>query len=127
MGGRPGEAARFVLCERKVHGACQPVRKWRGSSQQLAPPRTTPGKIFGACLSTTEELYFLQPARSKRGQNCTPLFYPIDQQGLQENHAAAGRELRVRPDPAYAKYPPKPVIRCDGYRKKDQTEGVEER
>jgi hypothetical protein len=30
-------------------------------------------------------------------------------------------------DPAYPKYPPQPVIRCDGYRKKEQTQGVEER
>ena len=30
-------------------------------------------------------------------------------------------------DPAYAKYPPQPVVRCDGYRTKEPTEGVEER
>ena len=30
-------------------------------------------------------------------------------------------------DPAYSKYPPQPVVRCDGYRKKEQTEGAEER
>ena len=30
-------------------------------------------------------------------------------------------------DPAYPKYPPQPVVRCDGYRMKEQTEGVEER
>jgi hypothetical protein len=30
-------------------------------------------------------------------------------------------------DLAYPKYPPQPVVRCDGYRKKEQTEGVEER
>ena len=30
-------------------------------------------------------------------------------------------------DPAYPKYPPQPVVRCDGYRKKEQTQGVEER
>jgi hypothetical protein len=30
-------------------------------------------------------------------------------------------------DPAYSKYPPQPVVRCDGYRKNEQTEGVEER
>ena len=30
-------------------------------------------------------------------------------------------------DPAYPKYLPQPVVRCDGYRKKEQTEGVEER
>jgi hypothetical protein len=30
-------------------------------------------------------------------------------------------------DPAYPKYPPQPVVRCDGYQKKEQTEGVEER
>jgi len=28
-------------------------------------------------------------------------------------------------NPAYAKYPPQPVGQCDGYRKKEQTEGVE--
>ena len=27
-----------------------------------------------------------------------------------------------QPDPAYPKYPPQPVVRCDGYRKKEQTE-----
>jgi hypothetical protein len=25
-------------------------------------------------------------------------------------------------DPAYAKYPPQPVVQCDGYQKKDKTE-----
>ena len=30
-------------------------------------------------------------------------------------------------DPAYPKYPPQPVVRCDGYRKKEPTQGVEER
>ena len=25
-------------------------------------------------------------------------------------------------DPAYPKYPPQPVVRCDGYQKKDKTE-----
>ena len=25
-------------------------------------------------------------------------------------------------DPDYPKYPPQPVVRCDGYRKKDKTE-----
>ena len=30
-------------------------------------------------------------------------------------------------DTAYPKYPPQPVVRCDGYRKKEQTEGVVER
>ena len=30
-------------------------------------------------------------------------------------------------DTAYPKYPPQPVVRCDGYRKKEQTEGVEGR
>lgn len=30
-------------------------------------------------------------------------------------------------DPDYPKYPPQPVVRCDGYRKKEPTEGVEER
>ena len=30
-------------------------------------------------------------------------------------------------NPEYAKYPPQPVVRCDGYRKKEQTEGVVER
>jgi hypothetical protein len=30
-------------------------------------------------------------------------------------------------DPAYPKYPQQPVVRCEGYRKKEQTEGVEER
>jgi hypothetical protein len=30
-------------------------------------------------------------------------------------------------DPAYPKYPPQPVVRCDGYQKKEPTGGVEER
>ena len=30
-------------------------------------------------------------------------------------------------DPEYPKYPPQPVLRCEGYQKKEQTEGVEER
>jgi hypothetical protein len=30
-------------------------------------------------------------------------------------------------DPAYAKYPPQPVVRCDGYRKKEKTGGTTER
>ena len=30
-------------------------------------------------------------------------------------------------DPAYPKYPPQPVVRCDGHRKKEQAQGVEER
>ena len=30
-------------------------------------------------------------------------------------------------DPAYSKYPPQPVVRCEGYREKEQTEGVKER
>jgi hypothetical protein len=30
-------------------------------------------------------------------------------------------------DPAYPKYPPQPVVRCDGNREKGPTEGVEER
>ena len=30
-------------------------------------------------------------------------------------------------DPAYPKYPPQPVVRCEGYQRKEQTEGVEER
>jgi hypothetical protein len=30
-------------------------------------------------------------------------------------------------DPAYPKYPPQPVVRCDGYQKKKQTDGVVER
>jgi hypothetical protein len=30
-------------------------------------------------------------------------------------------------DPAYPKYPPQPVVRCDGYRKKERTRGVEGR
>ena len=30
-------------------------------------------------------------------------------------------------DPAYPKYPPQPVVRCDGYRKSEQAQGVEER
>ena len=30
-------------------------------------------------------------------------------------------------DPAYSKYPPQPVVRGGGYRKNEQTEGVEER
>jgi hypothetical protein len=28
---------------------------------------------------------------------------------------------------AYPKYPPQPVVRCDGYQQREQTEGVEER
>jgi hypothetical protein len=27
-------------------------------------------------------------------------------------------------NPVYPKYPPQPVVRCDGYRKKEQTEGL---
>jgi hypothetical protein len=30
-------------------------------------------------------------------------------------------------NPAYPKYPPQPVVRCEGYRKKEPTQGVEER
>ena len=30
-------------------------------------------------------------------------------------------------NPAYPKYPPQPVVRCDGYQKKELTEGVAER
>ena len=30
-------------------------------------------------------------------------------------------------DPDYPKAPPQPVVRCDGYRKKELTQGVEER
>ena len=30
-------------------------------------------------------------------------------------------------DRAYPKYPPQPVVQCDGYRQKGQTEGVTER
>jgi hypothetical protein len=30
-------------------------------------------------------------------------------------------------DPAFPKYPPQPVVRCDGYRKKEQTGGTVER
>ena len=30
-------------------------------------------------------------------------------------------------DPASPKYPPQPVVRCDGYQKQEQAEGVEER
>ena len=30
-------------------------------------------------------------------------------------------------DPDYPKYPAQPVVRCDGYRKEEQTQGVEER
>ena len=30
-------------------------------------------------------------------------------------------------DPAYPKYPPQPVVRCAGHRKREQNEGVEER
>ena len=30
-------------------------------------------------------------------------------------------------NPEYAKYPSQPVVRCDGYRKKEQTEGIVER
>ena len=30
-------------------------------------------------------------------------------------------------DPAYPKYPPQPVARCEGYRKKEPAKGVEER
>ena len=29
-------------------------------------------------------------------------------------------------EPDYPKYPSQPVVRCDGYRKKEQTEGIEE-
>ena len=29
--------------------------------------------------------------------------------------------------PSYPKYPAQPVVRCDGYRKEEQTQGVEER
>ena len=29
--------------------------------------------------------------------------------------------------PAFPKYPPQPVVRCDGYRKKEPAEGVEGR
>jgi hypothetical protein len=29
-------------------------------------------------------------------------------------------------DPEYPKYPPQPVVRCDGYRKKEEREGAEE-
>jgi hypothetical protein len=29
-------------------------------------------------------------------------------------------------NPDYVKYPPQPVVRCDGYQKKEQTEGVVE-
>jgi hypothetical protein len=32
-----------------------------------------------------------------------------------------------KPDTDYPKYPPQPVVRCVDYRKKEQTEGVEER
>ena len=30
-------------------------------------------------------------------------------------------------NPAYPKYPPQPVVRCEGYQKKAQTEGIVER
>jgi hypothetical protein len=30
-------------------------------------------------------------------------------------------------DPEYSKYPPQPVVVCDGYLKKEQSEGVVER
>jgi hypothetical protein len=30
-------------------------------------------------------------------------------------------------DPDYPKYPPQPVVRCDGYQKKEQTGGTVER
>jgi hypothetical protein len=30
-------------------------------------------------------------------------------------------------NPDYPKYPPQPVVGCDGYRKKEQAEGVEQR
>ena len=30
-------------------------------------------------------------------------------------------------DPAYPKYPPQPMVRCEGHRKKEPTQGVEER
>ena len=30
-------------------------------------------------------------------------------------------------NPDYPKYPPQPVVRCDGYQEKEQTERVEER
>jgi len=30
-------------------------------------------------------------------------------------------------DAAYPKYPPQPVLRCDGYRQSERAEGVEDR
>ena len=30
-------------------------------------------------------------------------------------------------DPAYAEYPAQPVVRCEGYREREQAQGVEER
>ncbi len=30
-------------------------------------------------------------------------------------------------DPRYPKYPPQPVVRCEGYQKIEQTEGADER
>jgi hypothetical protein len=35
-------------------------------------------------------------------------------------------QLSVR-NPAYRKYPAQPVVRCDGYQKKEPTEGIVER
>ena len=34
------------------------------------------------------------------------------------------RLSQINPD--YPKYPPQPVVRCDGYQNKEQAEGVEE-
>jgi len=30
-------------------------------------------------------------------------------------------------NPNYSKYPPQPVVQCDGYQKKEQSEGIVER
>jgi len=35
--------------------------------------------------------------------------------------------LLSKTEPDYPKYPPQPVVRCDGYRKKEQTGGTVER
>jgi hypothetical protein len=35
--------------------------------------------------------------------------------------------LLSQTESAYPKYPPQPVVRCDGYRTKEPTGGVEER
>jgi hypothetical protein len=51
-------------------------------------------------------------------------------QNMREVRTARSRfllcELSVTDDD-YPKYPPQPVVRCAGYRKKEQTQGIEER